>query len=130
MSHTCLNRVCRVHKAFSMSVCPKTVSFPDCPRSSNERRHCGVILPEGFFLFCKTGGTFSTRQCRSYEPCIYSKGNLQRESYLCKLRNVDNLPLLVISSGSDPYPCAGNFKVQTRLQILSTKCKSGSLFAY
>lgn len=30
--------------------CRETVLFPGCPRSSNERRHCGVILPEAFFF--------------------------------------------------------------------------------
>lgn len=31
--------------------CGGTVPFPDCPRSFNERRHCGVILPRALFVF-------------------------------------------------------------------------------
>lgn len=49
----------------------KRVLFPGCPRSSNERRHCGVILPQAFFFFfrilLRQDVPFHTRQWRICE---------------------------------------------------------------
>lgn len=40
---------------FRALLCRGTVPFPDCPRSFNERRHCGVILPRALFVFLFEG---------------------------------------------------------------------------
>lgn len=40
---------------FRALFCGGTVPFPDCPRSFNERRHCGVILPRALFVFLFRG---------------------------------------------------------------------------
>lgn len=57
-------------KVFRSEFCRETLPFPGCPRSSNERRHCGVILPRAYFLFCMTGCTFYTRQCGICESSV------------------------------------------------------------
>lgn len=63
-------------RLFRALFCRGTVPFPDCPRSFNERRHCGVILPRALFVFLFRGMWILTNvnvgKVKRYKNAIFS----------------------------------------------------------
>lgn len=71
MSYVLTHHIFTFRMRFSLVPgCSKPVPFPECPRSANEIRHCGVICRRGFLILWDRRYLFYTRQCQFHESSL------------------------------------------------------------